>query len=272
MSKRKLLLVTQELDPYTALTEIAQIANQLPLSMASQAEIRILMPRFGVVNERRHRLHEVVRLSGMNIIVNDEDFPLLIKVASLPGSRIQVYFLDNEEFFKRRAVFEDEEGKPFDDNLERSVFFCKSVVEIVKKFGWAPDIIHCQGWMTGLLPLYLRAAYRTEPLFAQTKIVYSLYDTLHQTFTQSDFALKASINNLTADDLTPYYAADSDLVDIHKGAAFFADGIVKGSETNSQTVMDLLEQTDKPVLENANVKEGGYPPFYTMLETAEVVS
>jgi len=130
-------------------------------------EIRILMPRYGTINERRHRLHEVVRLSGMNIIVEDDDYPLILKVASLPGARMQVYFLDNEEFFKRKSVFEDAKGKPFEDNADRMVFFCKGVIETVKKFGWAPDIIHCHGWMTSLVPLYLKTAYKTEPINMQ---------------------------------------------------------------------------------------------------------
>ena len=119
-------------------------------------EVRVLMPKYGSINERRHRLHEVVRLSGMNIIVDDDDYPLIIKVASLPGARLQVYFLDNEEFYKRKFVFDDENEKPFEDNQERMVFFCKGVVETVKKFGWPPDIIHCHGWMTSLVPFFLR--------------------------------------------------------------------------------------------------------------------
>ena len=146
MSKKRVLFVTQEMNPYTALSQISEVVNRLPqVSNDKGFEIRVLMPRFGTINERRHRLHEVVRLSGMNIIVDDEDYPLIIKVASLPGARLQVYFLDNEEFFKRKFVFHDEDEKPFDDNMERMVFFCKGVLETVKKFGWPPDIIHCHG-------------------------------------------------------------------------------------------------------------------------------
>jgi len=139
------------MSPYTTLSEISSIVNQLaPHTYNNGFEVRVLMPRYGVINERRHKLHEVVRLSGMNIIVDDDDFPLIIKVASLPGSRMQVYFLDNEEFFKRKFIFDGEDEKPFEDNADRMVFFCKGVMETVKKFGWAPDIIHCHGWMTSL--------------------------------------------------------------------------------------------------------------------------
>jgi glycogen synthase len=167
MEKKRLLLITQEMEPYTEGNDISALVGKLPKFLQDNGyELRILMPRYGVVNERRHRLHEVVRLSGMNIIVDDDDYPLLIKVASLPNSRLQVYFLDNEEFFKRKQVFEDEEGKPFEDNAERMTFFCKGAIETVKKFGWAPDIVFCHGWMTSLIPLYLRTTYKTEPIFA----------------------------------------------------------------------------------------------------------
>ena len=142
MTKKRVLFVTQEMNPYTTLTEISDIVKKLaPLTQNKGMEVRVLMPKYGSINERRHRLHEVVRLSGMNIIVDDDDYPLIIKVASLPGSRLQVYFLDNEEFFKRKFVFNDEDDKPFEDNQERMVFFCKGVIETVRKFGWPPDIL-----------------------------------------------------------------------------------------------------------------------------------
>jgi starch synthase len=172
MSKKRVLIVTQEMEPYTDPSAIAEISRKLPQYIQEKGmEIRVLMPRFGVINERRHRLHEVVRLSGMNIIVDDDDFPLIIKVASLQEARMQVYFLDNDDFFRRKSTFESEEGTPYEDNPDRMVFFCKGVIETVKKFGWAPDIIHCHGWMTSLIPLYLKTAYKTEPLFQNSKVV-----------------------------------------------------------------------------------------------------
>jgi len=154
MEKKRVLIVTQEMEPYLIQSEVSKVIGSYPQYVQEHGlEIRVLMPRFGSINERRHRLHEVVRLSGINISVADEDYPLLIKVASLPGARMQVYFLDNEDFFKRKSVFSDETDGFYDDNTERMVFFCKGVIETVRKFGWPPHIIHCHGWMTAFVPL-----------------------------------------------------------------------------------------------------------------------
>ncbi len=270
--KKKILLISQEMEPYTGLSEIAELAYRLPLFLNdNKCEIRILMPRFGTINERRHRLHEVVRLSGMNIIVNDDDYPLIIKVASLPNSRIQVYFLDNDEFFKRKSVFEDSEGQSFDDNIDRAVFFCKGAIETVRKFGWAPDIIHCHGWMTSLIPLYIRTAYKNDPIFQSSKIIYSLYDTLQQEFTFDEFGPKASINNLEEEDMLDYRTGD--LADLHKGAIIYSDAVIRGSETMNEAVEAQLLLSEKPVLDYMNA-ETGLPPifeFYNSLEVAEEV-
>lgn len=268
--KKKVLIVTQEMQPYTALSEISAIARKLPEYIQGKGmEIRVLMPRFGTINERRHRLHEVVRLSGMNIIVDDDDYPLIIKVASLPGARMQVYFLDNEDFFKRKSVFEDAQGKPFDDNADRMTFFCKGVIETVKKFGWAPDIIHCHGWMTSLVPVYIRKAYRTEPLFQNSKIVYSLYDNaLDENFTE-DFYDKASINNLEREDLLDFQ--DDDNVNLHKGALANSDAVIIGSESLSDPVQQLLTTFDIPVLDyqDEEVFLAAYKEFYHSLMKEE---
>ena len=270
--KKKILLISQEMEPYTGLSEIAELAYRLPLFLNdNKCEIRILMPRFGTINERRHRLHEVVRLSGMNIIVNDDDYPLIIKVASLTNSRIQVYFLDNDEFFKRKSVFEDSEGQSFDDNIDRAVFFCKGAIETVRKFGWAPDIIHCHGWMTSLIPLYIRTAYKNDPIFQSSKIIYSLYDTLQQEFTFDEFGPKASINNLEEEDMLDYRTGD--LADLHKGAIIYSDAVIRGSETMNEAVEAQLLLSEKPVLDYMNA-ETGLPPifeFYNSLEVAEEV-
>lgn len=247
MSKKKVLIVAQEMDPYTALTEMSEVTRNLAQYLQESAiEIRILMPRFGTINERRHRLHEVVRLSGMNIIVDDDDFPLIIKVASLPEARMQVYFLDNEDFFRRKGMFEDENGKAYEDNADRVVFFCKGVIETVKKFGWSPDIVHCHGWMTSLIPLYLKTAYRLDPLFQHSKVVYSAYsDNLDRLIT-NNFLAKATINNLTVNDLDAYQNGTG--VTLHKGAIAFSDAVIIGSEQVSQSVKQLADELDKPVL------------------------
>ena len=249
MSKKKVLIVTQEMQPYTDPSDMSGIARQLPqYANENGYEVRILMPRFGTINERRHRLHEVVRLSGMNIIVDDDDYPLIIKVASLPNARMQVYFLDNEDFFKRKRIFKDDKGKLFEDNADRMIFFCKGVLETVKKFGWPPDIIHCHGWMTSLIPAYLKKAYQNEPLFQNTKVVYSLYNEELSDNFSNDFYSKASINNLDEADLTAFQNGEG--ISLHQGAMNFADGLIVGSESLEAGVEKLVEKADKPVLEH----------------------
>jgi len=271
MSKKKVLIVTQEMNPYTALTEVSKIARKLPQYIQENGmEIRVLMPRFGTINERRHRLHEVVRLSGMNIIVDDDDYPLIIKVASLPEARMQVYFLDNEDFFKRKALFKDSNDKPFEDNPDRMVFFCKGVIETVKKFGWPPDIVHCHGWMTSLIPLYLKTAYKNEPLFQNAKLVYSIYnESLDRSF-NDQFLAKASINNLTEDDLNAYQNGTG--VTLHQGAITYCDALILGSEEVSESVTKALDAADKPVLPYQGDEgfEAAYVEFYNSLASEEV--
>lgn len=246
----KLLYVTQEMDPYTAVTEISDVVRQLAPAMKDKGmDIRILMPRFGTINERRHKLHEVVRLSGMNIIVDDDDFPLIIKVATLAPYRLQIYFLDNEEFFKRKSIFQDDEGVDFPDNADRMVFFCKGVLETLKKFGWAPDIVHCHGWMSSLVPLYLRKVYQNEPIFEDSKIIYSAFDYSSDKTFDEKFLQKATINELEEKDLATYL--DGDKVDLNKGAIEAADAVVIGSEeltdfvkanAGERVVMDYTDQ------------------------------
>ncbi|MEL6864830.1 MAG: glycogen/starch synthase [Bacteroidota bacterium] len=274
MDKKKVLIVTQEMQPYTALSEISEIARRLPQYIQEQGmEIRVLMPRYGTINERRHRLHEVVRLSGMNIIVDDDDFPLIIKVASLPGARMQVYFLDNEDFFKRKSVFEDAEGKPFEDNADRMVFFCKGVIETVKKFGWAPDIVHCHGWMTSLIPLYLKTAYKTEPLFQHSKVVYSVYQSTLETPFSETFVDKATINNLGPEDLVAYKDDENNgNVALHQGATAFADAAIQGSETIEEATLEKIKAAEKPLLDFKSPEEylAAYMEFYHSLLEQEV--
>ncbi len=269
--KKRVLIVTQEMEPYAALSEIAAIARKLPQYAQDKGgmEVRVLMPRYGTINERRHRLHEVVRLSGMNIIVDDDDYPLIIKVASLPGARMQVYFLDNDDFFKRKSVFEDANGKPFADNAERMVFFCKGVIETVKKFGWPPDFIHCHGWMTALLPLYLRKAYGNEPLFERSKIIYSCYDNSLESSFSDAFLTKAAINNLEKEDLAAYH--DGEAITLQNGAIHHADAVIRGTEEMSEGVEALLQASEKPVLDFQSVEEylPNYLAFYDSLVEEE---
>ena len=174
---KRVLFVNSEIYPYLPESEISLIGRYLPQGIQeSGKEIRSFMPRYGCINERRNQLHEVIRLSGMNIVVNDIDRPLVIKVSSISAARMQVYFIDNEDYFHIKFVFTDEEGKFFEDNDERAIFFARGVLETVKKLRWAPDVIHCQGWISHLVPAYLKKAYKDDPIFTDCKVVLSLYD------------------------------------------------------------------------------------------------
>lgn len=254
MSKKRVLYVTHEMNPYTTLTSISEMVYKLaPYAYNKAYEVRVLMPKFGTINERRHRLHEVVRLSGMNIIVDDDDYPLIIKVASLPGSRMQVYFLDNEEFFKRKELFTDDNGKPFDDNADRMIFFCKGVMETVKKFGWPPDIIHCHGWMSSLVPLYFDKIYRDNPIFENSKVLFTAYDeSLEDTFDHSFFS-KACINDLTEKDMEDYMIDGK--IRLNEGAIAHADGILCGSESFNDSIQKAIDSSTSPKLEYSKGEE-----------------
>jgi starch synthase len=237
-TKKRILFIASEMSPYLEMTEFAEIVNKLAIkSNESGLEVRCIMPRFGVVNERRHRLHEVVRLSGINVTVDNDDYPLQIKVASLPNARLQVYFLENDEFFKRKHVFHDENESWFDDNGLRTIFFCKSALETVKKFGWPPDIIHCSGWMTGLIPLYLKTAYKREPVFLHSKVVFTIGQNTFKESLGADFIKLAAINaNIKEKDLEPY--KDADNTSLFKGGAAYADAITFGAENPEKKLLD----------------------------------
>ena len=269
-NKKKVLIVTQEMLPYLPDSPTAKVSRHLPeyLKTKGKMELRILMPRFGTINERRHRLHEVVRLSGINIIIDEDDYPLIIKVASLQSARMQVYFLDNDDFFKRKFVFNDKSGKFYKDNVERMVFFCKGVLETVKKFGWAPDVIHCHGWMTSLIPLYVRTAYKNDALFSNSKIIYTAYE---NTFTDGFgdiFKQKAMIKKVTDEDIAPYM--DLNNSGLHKGAIHYSDAVVRGAAALDESVEKVLQNgvaENKPILdyvEGDEYKEA-HKNFYAQL-------
>lgn len=253
--KKRILVVTQEFHPFTEESFIANIVHQYSQYMQeSGMEVRILMPRFGAINERRHRLHEVVRLSGMNITVDDEDYPLLIKVASLPGTRMQIYFLDNDEFFKRKKMFSDNDGKPFADNMDRMVFFCKGVIETVKKFGWAPDIVHCHGWMTSLLPAYLKNHYKNEPIFQNARHIYSIYnEETEVAANMSNFSEKALSNQLSEEIIGLFQNGNG--LNLNHGATYFADGVILGQGDTAYT-HDAV-----PVLAPVETEEDGWSQY-----------
>jgi starch synthase len=230
-AKKRILFIANEMSPYLELTEFSEIANKLAIKANDKGfEVRCIMPRFGTINERRHRLHEVVRLSGINVSIDNEDFPLQIKVASLPNARLQVYFLDNEDLFRRKYVFTDEKEKWYEDNGLRTVFYCKGALETVKKFGWPPDIIHCSGWMTGLIPAYLKTVYKKEPVFSQSKIVFTIGQSTFKEKLGSDFIKKALIHpSIKEKDLEVFKEANN--IAMMRGGASYADAITFGSAT-----------------------------------------
>ncbi len=231
MEKKRILFVSQEIYPFLAKTEISHNARKLPQGTQENGkEIRVFTPRFGSINERRHQLHEVIRLSGMNIIIDDNDHPLIIKVASIPAARLQVYFIDNDEFFKRKTNVTDDKGADFTDNDERSMFFCRGVLETVKKLGWKPDVIHCHGWMTSLMPLYIKKIYNKDPHFADTKVVYSIYDHKEGFESSWDERFHEKLKFDGFDDEVTNLVKSPTLDAITKAAVTFSDGVVQSSE------------------------------------------
>ena len=226
------------MSPYLEISSVADMINKLAvLSNDNNMEVRCIMPRFGTINERRHRLHEVVRLSGINVSIGGDDYPLVIKVASLPNARLQVYFLDNEDFFKRKHIFADETGKFFEDNGLRAVLFCKGALETVKKFGWPPDIIHCSGWMTGLIPMFIRSAYKKEPVFSHCKVIYTIGETTFKEKLGAEFLKLAMINDHVTKKETDSFKETTN-ISMFRGGATFADAVTFGTAKVDKKLMD----------------------------------
>jgi starch synthase len=259
MEKKRILIVTHEMDPYINLTQAAKIANSLPKYLQDNGmEIRVLMPKFGNINERRHRLHEVVRLSGINVIINDEDYPLVIKVASLPGARLQVYFLDNEDFFKRKNVFEDDDNNFFEDNSDRMIFFCKGALETVRKFGWAPDLIHCFGWMTSLIPMFLKTTYKDDPIFANSKVVYTVSNNYFENKLKKDFTTQLQISdNITKKHVD--FFKDGDNTSLNIGGSEFADALLVEDDLNETMSAYVKKAKNKLVLKVNSNEDASLP-------------
>jgi starch synthase len=230
MSKLKILYVSSEINPFLKTSSVADYVRKLPQVMQDRGmEIRILVPRFGLINERKNRLHEVVRLSGINIAVGDEEKPLIIKVASIPNARLQVYFIDNEDYFQRKSVFTDKDNKFYADNDERAIFFCKGVIETVKKLGWAPDIVHCNDWMTSLIPMYLKTAYKNDPMFKDAKTVFTVHDDSAFSHTFDD-SLLGKVKMLDVDEQALISLRTADYNGFISIGAQFSDTVVKTSD------------------------------------------
>lgn len=264
MSGKKILYISSEVMPYMPENQISSMALETPKKMRQlKNEVRIFMPRYGSINERRHQLHEVIRLSGMNLIVNGMDQPLIIKVASIPKERLQVYFIDNEEYFKRKATVCDPKGVLFEDNDERAIFYAKGVLETIKKLNWPPDIIHVSGWIANLLPMYMKTIYADDPAFGECKIVTSVFN----------FGFSAELNKKLVDKIKLDGIDDERLKiietptldNLSKLAVSFSDGVVKGCDVLADDVNEFIDNTDIPKLDFYDIDEFGkyYDDFYT---------
>ena len=269
-SPKRVLFVNSEITPYLPETEISKIGRYLPQGIQERKkEIRSFMPRYGCINERKNQLHEVIRLSGMNIIINDVDRPLVIKVASISAARMQVYFIDNEDYFHRKSIYSDDNGNFFEDNCERAIFFARGVLETVKKLRWAPDIIHCQGWISHVLPLYLKKAYIDDPIFSNSKVVLSLYNDTPGVEFPVDFKDKILFGGVTENDVTLLEQPTG--TNLAKLAASWSDGVIVGAGDVDNDLLQFCKESGLPMLDyNGEAIESGsyiedYNSFYDNL-------
>ncbi len=259
----KILFIAQELTPYVLENQMSKLCRELPQYMQEQGcEIRIFMPCYGTINERRNQLHEVQRLSGMNLIIDDNDHPLIIKVASLPSARMQVYFIDNDDYFRRRGTSTDENGKEFDDNDDRMIFFARGVLETIKKLRWTPNIIHCHGWMTSLVPLYIHTAYHDDPFFENAKIVYSAYNNPFKKTFGKMFAKHAITKGVAPDDVSLLAKGKVGHADVTRLAVRFADMADSGSPEMDETMESLAAAEGKPFAPYADDFRAKYTQLY----------
>ncbi|MBE6212343.1 MAG: glycogen synthase [Rikenellaceae bacterium] len=261
MANNKILYICQQIMPYLPENEESCLCRQLSQAMQEHGnEIRTFMPRYGCVNERRNQLHEVIRLSGMNLIINDDDHQLIIKVSSIPSARIQIYFIDNDDFFSRKAVLANEEGKAFEDNDARMMFFARGVLETVKKLQWRPSVVHCHGWFSAIAPIYLRNMFKDDPVLCGSKIVVSLYEDRFSTPLDAEFAEKLVNEGVDRADVaklgTPSYE------NLMRFVIDNVDGVVVGSESADKALIDYARESGKKILEYRNPEDEGFYDNY----------
>ncbi len=266
--QKRILIVSQELYPYTQEGNSGENILNLAkiIKKNKEAEVRLFMPKYGCVNERRHQLHEVIRLSGVNIVVNDIDQPLIVKVASIPQARLQVYFIDNEEYFQRKLMLKEKTNSLIPDNDERMIFFARGVLETLQMLGWSPDIIHCHGWFTSLMPLYLKSIYHTHPVFETTKIISSFNDALGMNGELN----KKLIDKIEFDGIDVKLIQDlkePNCLNLYKIAAKFSDGIVFENNFSNTNIFDPIKGV--PRLESQEHSE--YFNFYQNFFSEELV-
>ncbi|HBG41998.1 MAG TPA: glycogen synthase [Porphyromonadaceae bacterium] len=250
MAQKKILYITQEIYPYLEESTISNISRYLPQAIQERGrEIRTFMPKYGTINERRNQLHEVIRLSGMNLIIDDSDHSLIIKVASIQAARMQVYFIDNEDFFQQKELFVDANGEEYDDNGERSIFFVRGVMETIKKLRWIPDIIHCHGWFTALAPLYIKRGYADDPCFSNAKVVYSVYDDVFTKSFHDSFADKLRFDTIGDSEIDLVKArGEMDFVNLTKLAVDYSDGVIQGVPAIDKRIKAYVKEKQIPFL------------------------
>ena len=251
MGKKKILFASQEISPYLPETYMSNVGLNLPKHSIEQGnETRVFLPKFGVIKEKTNNLHEVIRLSGMNLIIDDFDHQLIIKVASIQSARLQIYFIDNDEYFPKKVMFHDEKGVFLPNTEERMMFYCKGVIETVKKLGWSPEIIHCQGWFSSLIPMYIKKIFNEDPLFKDTQVIYNVFDTEY----------KGSINPVIVEKLlyeNNLEKSDLDLLrnptfeNLSKFAVSYSDAVIQGSKNINKKVLDYMKKSELPFM--------GYP-------------
>jgi starch synthase len=252
MAKKKILFINQEISPYVPDTVMSLMGKNLPQAMVEKShEIRTFMPKWGNINERRGQLHEVIRLSGMNLIIDDTDHPLIIKVASIQQTRVQVYFIDNDDYFTKRQMEKDEMGIDYPDNGERAIFFARGVLETVKKLRWVPDIIHCQGWMSAVVPFYIKTAYHDEPSFTDAKVVTSLFTKTLKNDLGTNFKKCLEFRDAKAEFLE-HYADNFDFDELGKLAIDYSDGIVKADNDVDAELLTYATNRQIPILDFNN--------------------
>ena len=265
MAKKKILFINQEISPYVPDNNLSLMGKDLPQAMQERNhEIRTFMPKWGTINERRGQLHEVIRLSGMNLIINDTDHPLIIKVASIQSARVQVYFIDNDDYFGKRLMEKDEQGEDYPDNGERAIFFARGVLETVKKLRWVPDIIHCQGWMSAVIPLYVKTAYHDEPSFAETKVVTSLF-TQNLNKDLGDNFKKCLEFRDAREELLKDYHDNFDFIELGKLAIDYSDGIVQADKVVNKELLNYAKGKNIPVLGYHEDFADEYEAFYDQI-------
>ncbi len=250
MSQKKILYITQEIYPYVDETPISNTSRYLPQAIQEKGmEIRAFMPKYGSINERRNQLHEVIRLSGMNLIIDDSDNSLIIKVASIQSARMQVYFIDNEDYFQNRETIVDKNGEEYDDNEERSIFFVRGVMETIKKLRWVPDIIHCHGWFSALAPLYVKKGYKDDPCFKDAKVIYSVYDETFKKPFNENVAEKLRFEGIGDPEIEKVKSRGvMDYQNLMKLAVDYSDGIILGSKDIDPEVVKYINDENAEFL------------------------